>query len=651
MLDPLYESSPILNGAVTDKEIDFVTGKAKSRKCPGIDMLPNEVLKSTNVKTLLRELFQLCFETGIIPSMWLRAIVKPIPKNSENDPRIPQNYRGISLLSCILKLFTSLLNSRICEFFTQNDTLVEEQNGFRADRSCVDHIFTLHSIIQKRQREKKNTFVTFIDFSKAFDCINREMLLFKLAKYGIDGKMYFIIKAMYSNTEACIKLNNLMTEWFHTVHGVRQGDNLSPTLFSVFINDLAAGLKNLGLGVPVNDELVSILLYADDVAIISENEKDMQCLLKYVNEWCKKWCMSINLTKSKVMHFRRKNVERCKTPFKLGNDELQYTDSYKYLGVYFNEFLDFENHCQVLAESGTRALGAVIAKYKNIENMGFETFTKCVETSVYPVLEYGAEVWGYPKESPTDKVQLKAMRIFLGVHKFAPNLALFGDMGWTPSSIRRKMSLLRYWNRVIGLNDNRLPKQAFICEYNSGYGKWCRSVQSILRECNQGHLYDIKSPVDIQNCTAILMKKYAEDWQRNVNAKPKLRTYCKIKKNLGTEHYVKLNLERNQRSILAQLRCGILPLNIETGRFTNTKLEDRKCTLCNSQEVEDEMHFSLACPFYENERTQFVNQLDVNIEYFYESDQLQYLFDNVPRKFSKFITRIWLKRKDHLYKT
>ena len=114
---------------------------------------------------------------------------------------------------------------------------------------------------------------------------------------------------------------------------------------------------------------------------------------------------------------------------------------------------------------------------------------------------------------------------------------------------------------------------------------------------------------------------------------------------------MKLNLERNQRSILAQLRFGILPLNIETGRFTNTKLEDRKCTMCETNDVEDEMHFSLSCPFYEDDRIQFVNQLDENIEYYYESDQLQYLFDNVPRKFSKFVTKIWHKRKDNLYKS
>ena len=109
---------------------------------------------------------------------------------------------------------------------------MEEQNGFRAKRSCADHVFTLHSIIKQRQCEKKNTFVTFIDFSKAFDCINREMLLYKLIQYGIDGRMYFILKALYTNTESCVRVNSFLTKWFKTLFGVRQGDSLSPMLFS-----------------------------------------------------------------------------------------------------------------------------------------------------------------------------------------------------------------------------------------------------------------------------------------------------------------------------------------------------------------------------------------------------------------------------------
>ena len=188
-----------------------------------------------------------------------------------------------------------------------------------------------------------------------------------------------------------------MTEWFVTLLGVRQGDSLSPTLFSIFINDLAQGLKELGLGIEVENEKISILLYADDVAILSDNEQDMQVMLEFVHDWCNTWQMKINMTKSKIMHIRKKGTERSEFPFKIGNQVVSYVSEYKYLGVIVDEFLEFTGHINTMASAGHRALGALIGKYKKLNGMGYETFTKCYKASVCPVLDYNAEVWGYTK--------------------------------------------------------------------------------------------------------------------------------------------------------------------------------------------------------------------------------------------------------------
>ena len=175
-------------------------------------MIPNKVIKCPSLQNVLRDLFQLIFDSSKIPQAWTQAIILPIPKSKENDPRIPLNYRGISLLSCLSKMFTCLLNTRVNEFYDANETLVEEQNGFRKKRSCTDHIFVLHSILKGRKVEGKDTFITYIDFSKAFDGVERNMLLYKLLANKIDGKMYFIIKALYENTMACLNVNGKLTE-------------------------------------------------------------------------------------------------------------------------------------------------------------------------------------------------------------------------------------------------------------------------------------------------------------------------------------------------------------------------------------------------------------------------------------------------------
>ena len=132
MLDPLFISNPLLNSTITQDEVNHAVMKAKNGKAVGVDKLPNEVFKNDCVPKALCALFQLCFESSKIPSDWLKAIILPIPKSSQNDPRIPLNYRGISLLSTTSKLFTSILNNRLLNYMESNNKFVDEQNGFRS---------------------------------------------------------------------------------------------------------------------------------------------------------------------------------------------------------------------------------------------------------------------------------------------------------------------------------------------------------------------------------------------------------------------------------------------------------------------------------------------------------------------------------------
>ena len=115
---------------------------------------------------------------------------------------------------------------------------------------------------------------------------------------GIDGKFYFAIKSLYCQTSSCVKLNNILSSSFNTISGVRQGDNLSPTLFIIFINDLSNELKTLNVGVHIGPDIIlSHLLYEDDLALIAESEADLQELLNCVSSWCQKWHIRINAGK------------------------------------------------------------------------------------------------------------------------------------------------------------------------------------------------------------------------------------------------------------------------------------------------------------------------------------------------------------------
>ena len=172
-----------LNKSILLSEVQKAISSCKLNKSPGVDCIPNEVIKHPNVVNLLVKVYQYCFENGIVPKMWLRSLIKPIPKSSEKNPYLPLNYRGISLISCIGKVYSSILNSRLTLHLEENNVLVDEQNGFRKSRSCEDHTFVLSSIIDSRKSEGKATFAAFIDMSKVFDSINRNMLFYKLLHY------------------------------------------------------------------------------------------------------------------------------------------------------------------------------------------------------------------------------------------------------------------------------------------------------------------------------------------------------------------------------------------------------------------------------------------------------------------------------------
>ena len=162
----------MLNQPIGHPEIENAVKRLKPKKSPGIDGLPNEVLTDPSLLIPLWSLFNKCFDWGIIPSVWQEAIISPIQKCSTKDKFVPLNYRGISLLSNVYKLYSSILNHRLVAYLDNVDFLTEEQNGSRKHRSCEDHAFVLSSVISSRMDQNKHTFVAFIDFAKAFDWVD-----------------------------------------------------------------------------------------------------------------------------------------------------------------------------------------------------------------------------------------------------------------------------------------------------------------------------------------------------------------------------------------------------------------------------------------------------------------------------------------------
>ena len=157
-------------------------------------------------------------------------------------------------------------------------------------------------------------------------------------------------------------------------------------MFTIFINDVAAEINNLDLGIQIDNKKVSILLYADDIALIASSDNDLQRMLDILWGWCRRWRVLINTSKSKCIHFRPFRHRRTEFQFKIGQSALETVDTYKYLGVFFHEHLDYSTHCDAISKGASRALGSIISKISNLKDFGFKSFEKLYFSCVVLVL-------------------------------------------------------------------------------------------------------------------------------------------------------------------------------------------------------------------------------------------------------------------------
>ncbi len=227
------------------------------------------------------------------------------------------NYRGISLLPVVSKIFTGLLASWVGGFLEVHNLLANEQNGFKPGRSCSDHVYTLNELLRTRKSQCLETFCSFVDFQKAFDYVNHDYLLHKLLQKGIDGKMYHIIKNIYSALESCVLVGDRLTSWLQAKSGVRQGDSLSPILFAIFIDDLAYELIDAKSGLDIDNTHLALLVYADHVMLISGSHSKAQEGLDIMSRWCTAWGMKVNIKMSQAVHHRNPQCKRHPVPLVL----------------------------------------------------------------------------------------------------------------------------------------------------------------------------------------------------------------------------------------------------------------------------------------------------------------------------------------------
>ena len=514
---------------------------------------------------------------------------------------------------------------------------------------------------------KKSTFACFIDARKAFDRINRDCLWYKLQCLGVKGKMYSALKSMYNDVTCYVKLSGThITKPFRVLQGVKQGCKVSPSLFNIYINDLAAELDALGKGISFGNNKLSLLMYADDIVILANSEQDLQCQLDCLSLWCKKWRLELNQDKTNIVHFRNQQIRRTKTVFQCNDKALKVTDRYKYLGIWFQEYLDLSITVHEVAKSASRALGLVIAKCKAAGGVSYKCFKKIYESTVQPIILYGAGIYGMKEHKILNTIQNRACRFFLSLPPKAPNLAVNGDLGFKSVRCMLHTGAVRTWLRLKNMDRDRLAYQAFLWSLrlttNFGKKNLEYKFRSMFIQTDHLHLCNgdtVENPkLTLRQFEQHVFQKECEVWYRELwNDKDKvngnkLRTYRTFKSTHQVDEYVKLTLPFYKRKYFSMLRAGCLPLSIETGRYTKPPipLEKRLCSLCDNGIIEDEYHFIMQCNLYSDIRDDLMDIAELKIKGFDElSAQNQFitLMSNCAIAFNSVIAvyKMFTRRK------
>ena len=253
-------------------------------------------------------------------------------------------------------------------------------------------VFTVHSSITK----------------KAFDLVDRSSLWSKLISHGINGKLMSVIFNLYHHAKSCVRANGKMSDYFTCNVGVRQGENLSPLLFAIYLNDFESyvsrhykGLDTLSDDITchLSDPYIEVflrlhvLLYADDTIVMAETPEQLQKALNAVSEYCSQWNLTVNNSKTKIVIFSRGKVRRY-PDFVFGSNKLDVVDEYVYLGVKFNYNGKYKKMIQKQITQARKALYCMLAKARKLQlpiDIGYSVncLTILYYLSYYMVVKYG----------------------------------------------------------------------------------------------------------------------------------------------------------------------------------------------------------------------------------------------------------------------
>ena len=646
-----------LDYEITVEELKMASNILRNGKSPGLDNILNEMIRPfvTIYPDIILKLFNKVLNNNSICHQWLISIITAIHKKGETND--PNNYRGVSVMSCIGKLFFTILNNRLTKFAKDKHLLTESQLGFIQGNRTSDAHIILHNLIQKYCHKKKGKmYGCFVDFSKAFDNISRDILLSKLQSEGIKGKFFDIIKTIYSKDMTSVKIGTSYSEPFKPNKGVRQGCVLSPLLFNIFLADLQDELDSCGDNVKVNDEKeISCLLWADDILILSESENGLQRKLDQLGVYCANNRLTVNTDKTECMIFN-KTGRLMEHKFYLDYNLIKNVRKYKYLGFLVTPSGEIRSGLEDLRIRALKALMKVKHSLGPLFHQNIKNSIHLYNHMVKPILLYMSDLWGclkLPKNNPIERLHNMFCKQLLGVQKQTPTVGILLELGLVPITFHAIKASIKNWDRIRKKRSNNLLYESLGSAIFDNL-PWISSIKSILE--SKGMLQSFLSINNDNNNNEQkstenqIFQRLSDEFHQNAlesieNDNSKLKTYSSLKNKIGMEKYLMDITNINHRVAMTKLRLSNHPLHIETGRHVKIERNQRFCPFCPTL-IEDEIHFLVQCPTYKELRDKLLTNTSHSNKNFSNRDKfLAILKQDKLNTTAKFIFEAFELRK------
>jgi len=352
-----------------------------------------------------------------------------------------KNYRPISILPSLFKVFEKLIHKHLYSYFETNNLLYNHNSRFRKYHSTTSNILEVTHTLLVAKDSGCSSRVVFLDISKAFDKVFHSALLFKLRQLGVSGSVYNLLKSYLSGRSQFVRLGDFRSDHLHTNCGTPQGSVLGPLLFLVYVNDIGTNIKS------------SVSLFADDTILLcpSKNPRTLHTMLSndlcQLEMWSDLWSVTFNAAKTEALTIT--NNPSLHPPLRFCNQALNETTSHKHQGLIFHRSLTWHLHISTLHH---RAMSIVHALKKIKNFLPRYSLLVLYRAYVLPIVDYGDIIFDNcttTNSNLLEGVQTAAAKIILGCLKTTSHEIILKDLGLTSLFIRRQLHILKAFRAIL----------------------------------------------------------------------------------------------------------------------------------------------------------------------------------------------------------